>query len=214
MKTLMWIATAVLAFALPAAAEDHPRVRSLNGDVPTTGVERVELRLPPGTVRIEPSRDGRLRVELGIHCSFDDERCEARAEQLSLETERRGNTLELRVDGMSNLSSLRLHVRGRILVPQGKPLEVDFPAGELTISGVRSDLNVDVGAGEVRIVMHEGDVRSVRLGVGIGEASLSVAGRSIEGSGWLGHKVRWGEGSGASRVAVNLGVGELDVTLD
>ena len=53
------------------------------------------------------------------------------------------------------------------------------------------------------IVMHEDDVRSVRLGVGIGEASLSVAGRSIEGSGWLGHKVRWGEGTGASRVAVN-----------
>ena len=57
-------------------------------------------------------------------------------------------------------------------------------------------------------------VRSVRLGVGIGEATLSVSGRSIEGSGWLGQKVRWGEGDGPSRVAVSLGVGELDVTLD
>jgi hypothetical protein len=213
MKSLIWSAMAVVTFALPVAAEDHPRIGSLNGDFPTAGVERVELRLPPGTVRIEPSTDGRLHVELGIHCSFDDERCEERAEQLTLETSRRGNSLEVSVDGMSNLSSLRLHVRGRILVPQGKPLEVDFPAGELTISGLRADLNVDAGAGEVTIVLREGDVRSVRLGVGIGEASLSVAGRSIEGSGWLGHKVRWGEGSGASRVAVNLGVGELDVSL-
>lgn len=214
MKTLIWTATAVLALALPAAADDHPRVRSLTGDFPTAGVQRVDLRLPPGSVRIEPSPDGRLRVELGIHCSFDDSRCEDRAEQLTLESNRQGNTLEVRVDGMSSFSSLRLHIRGRILVPQGKALEVDLPAGELKITGVRGDLSVDVGAGEVAIVMHEGDVRSVRLGVGIGEASLSVTGRSIEGSGWLGHKVRWGEGSGASRVAVNLGVGELDVTLD
>ena len=53
-----------------------------------------------------------------------------------------------------------------------------------------------------------------RLGVGIGEASLSVGGRSIEGSGWLGNRVRWGDGAGPARVAVNLGVGEIAVTLD
>jgi hypothetical protein len=41
-----------------------------------------------------------------------------------------------------------------------------------------------------------------------------VAGRNIEGSGWLGHKVRWGEGTGPARVEIRLGVGELDVDLD
>lgn len=214
MKTLIWTTTAVIALALPAAAHDRPLVGRLTGDYPTTGVQRVELRLPPGSVRIEPSPDARLRVELGIHCSFDDERCAERAEDLSLESNRQGNTLQVRVDGMAKLSSLRLHLRGRILVPQGKSLEVDFPAGELKITGMRGDINVDVGAGDVAIALNEDDVRSVRLGVGIGEASLSVAGRNIEGRGWLGHKVRWGDGAGASRVAVTLGVGELDVTLD
>jgi len=213
-KTLIWTATAALALTLPAAADDHRRVRSLTGDFATADVERVELRLPPGSVRIEPSPDGRLRAELDVHCSFDDSHCEERAGRLSLESSRQGNSLTLRVDGASGLSSLKLRFRGRILVPQGKVLEVDFPAGELTIKGVRGDLHVDVGAGEVAIVLREDDVRSVRLGVGIGEASLSVAGRSIEGSGWLGQNVRWGEGTGASRVAVNLGVGELGVTLD
>jgi len=214
MKSLIWTVAAALALTLPAAAGDRKLVRSLGGDFATAGIERVELRLPPGSVRIEPSPDGRLRVELDVLCSFDDSRCEERAEGLDLESSRRGNTLEVRVDGMSGVSSLRFHVRGRVLVPQGKALEVDIPAGELKIQGVRGDLNVDVGAGEVGIVLHEDDVRSVRLGVGIGEASLSVAGRSIDGSGWLGQKVRWGEGTGTSRVLVNLGVGELDVTLN
>ncbi|MGH7731271.1 MAG: hypothetical protein ACRENJ_08485, partial [Candidatus Eiseniibacteriota bacterium] len=152
-----------------------------------------------------------LRMELGIHCTFDDHRCEERAQGLTIASGRRGNTLDVRVVGMS---TIRFHVQGRILVPRSTALEVDFPAGELTIRGVRGDLEVDVGAGEVAIAMHEGDVRSVRLGVGIGEASLSVAGRAIEGSGWLGQRVRWGEGTGGSRVDVNLGVGELGVTLN
>ena len=214
MKTLIWTASVAFALALPAAADDHHRVRTLTGDLATEGVQRVELRLPAGSVRIEPSPDGRIRVELGVYCTFDDSRCEERAERLSLESSRRGNTLEVRVDGMRRVSALRFHVRGRVLVPQGTALEVDLPAGELTIRGVSGDLRVSVGAGEVAIVLHEDDVRSVRLGVGIGEASLSVAGRSVEGSGWLGQRVRWGEGAGASRVAVNLGVGELGVTLD
>jgi hypothetical protein len=80
MRSLIRTATSVLA--LPAATDERPRVRSLTGDFPTAGVERVESRLT-----IEPNR--------------------------------RGNTLE-----------------------------------------------------------------------------VGVAGRSIEGSGWLGHKVRWDEGAG------------------
>lgn len=213
-KPLIWSVAAALALALPAGADDSHRVRTLTTELPTAGVQRVELRLPPGSIRIEPSPDGRLRAMLDVHCAFDNERCEERAQRLVFESSRRANTLEVRVEGMSSLASIGLHVRGRILVPRGTALEVDLPAGELKISGVKGDLNVDVGAGEVVIALHEGDVRSVRLGVGIGEATLSVAGRSIEGSGWLGQKVRWGEGGGASRVAVNLGVGELDVTLD
>lgn len=211
---LLWTATAALVLTLPAAADDDHRVRTLTGEIATAGIERVELRLPPGSVRIEPSTDGRLRVDLDVCCAFDNARCEERAHRLTLETSRHGNGLQMRVEGLSHLSSIGLNVRGRILVPQGKALDIDFPAGELRIRGVRGDLNVEVGAGEVAIVLSEGDVRSVRLGVGIGEASLSVAGRHVEGTGWLGHKVRWGEGSGSSRVSVSLGVGELDVTLD
>jgi len=213
MRGLLWAGLAVLILAGPAAADDH-LLRTLTRDVVTRGAERVELRLTPGTIRIEPSPDGRLHAELGVYCSFDRQRCEEKAERLSLESSLVGNTLELRVEGMPSVSALGLNLRGRIQVPRGKALEVDFPAGELTIRGLEADLNVDAGAGEVTIVLREHDVRSVRLGVGIGEATLSVAGRSIEGSGWLGQKVRWGEGDGPSRVAVSLGVGELDVRLD
>lgn len=213
MRILLLSAIAALALSAPANADDR-RVRDLNGSYATAGIRRVELRLPPGEIRIEPSTDGRLRAELGVFCAFDGDRCEERADRLSLETEVEGNTLELRVEGMPAVNLRGLNVRGRVLVPRGATLLVDMPAGELVIRGVEEDLDVDVGAGDVTISLRERHVRSVRVGVGIGDASLSVAGRSIEGSGWLGHKVRWGEGPGSSRVAVSLGVGDVEVRID
>lgn len=213
MKTLFLSALAVLAWAAPSTAEDR-RIRDLTGSYPAAGVRRIDLKLPPGDVRIEASADGRLRVELGVYCSFDNTGCEERAERLTLETKIDGNTLRLRVEGMPTIDARGVNVRGRILVPRATALDVELPVGELKIRGIEGDLDVEVGVGEVEIGLRERDVRSVRLGVGIGEASLSVAGRSIEGSGWLGHRVRWGDGPGPSRVSVNLGVGEVDVRLE
>lgn len=208
------VVLAALVLALPAAADDDRRVGSLTADIPTAGIASVALRLPVGTVRVEPSPDDRVHVDLEVLCSFDDFGCDEDADELELFSAREGNRLLVRVDGMRAVKSLKLRVRGHVLVPRGKALDVDLPVGELRIRGITGDLDVGVGCGEVVIALREHDVRTVRLAVGIGEATLTVAGRHIEGSGWLGQKVRWGDGPGAARVAVNLGVGELGVKLD
>jgi len=218
MKGLRWAGLALMISVAtgptPAAADEDVRVRDLKGDVSTRGAERIELHLPPGTIKVEPSPDGRVHADLGVYCTFDRDDCDERAERLSLRSSLDGNTLELRIEGFNSIRNLGLNVRGRILVPRGKALEVNFTAGELTVRGIEGDLNVDAGVGDVTVILHERDVRSVRVGVGIGEANLSVAGRRIEGSGWLGQKVRWGDGDGAARVAVTLGIGDLAVKLD
>jgi hypothetical protein len=216
-RSAQW-ALAALAFAAfsltPPAAAEGRRVRNLAADIATTGIERVEVRLPIASVRIEPSPDDRVHVDIEVRCCNDSEHCRERAERLSLESNRDATTLRVRVDGMESLRSLSLKLRGRILVPNGKAIDVNLPLGELEIRNVTGDLDVDVGCGEVGIVLRELDVRPVRMGVGVGEATFSVAGRHIEGEGWLGQKVRWNEGAGASRVAVSLGVGELGVKLN
>jgi len=207
------LAFAVLSLAPPAVAGGR-RVRDLTGDIATTGIDRVEVRMPVASVRIEPSPDDRVHVDLEVRCSNDSERCGERAEKLSLESSREGATLRVRVEGMDGLFGLCLKLRGRIQVPDGKAIDVNLPVGELQIRNVTGDLDIDVGCGEVGIALREHDVQSVRMGVGVGEATFTVAGRHIEGEGWLGQKVRWSEGPGASRVAVTLGVGELGVKLN
>jgi len=57
-------------------------------------------------------------------------------------------------------------------------------------------------------------VRTVRVASGVGEANLLVGRRHVEGSGFIGHTVSWGDGSGRARVALDLGVGESEVVLD
>lgn len=207
------LAFAAFSLAPPVAAEGR-RVRSLTGDLATTGIDRVEVRLPVASVRIEPSADDRVHVDLEVRCSNDSERCRERADDLALESSREGATLRVRVNGMEGFGSLSLKLRGRIQVPNGKAIDVNLPVGELQVRDVTGDLDIDVGCGEVGIALREHDVQSVRMGVGVGEATFTVAGRHIEGEGWLGQKVRWSAGAGVSRVAVSLGVGELGVRLN
>jgi hypothetical protein len=205
---------AALALAPPARADDDDRkIRSLTADLPARGIARIELKLAIGSVRIEPSPDDQVHVDLAAWCSTDKFGCEDEADELSLRQRRDGDRLIVAIDGFQSLR-LGLTVRGTVQVPKGRALEVDLPIGELKIRGVTGDLDAEVGCGEIGVVLREHDVHTVRLGVGIGEATLSVAGRHIEGSGWLGQKVRWYDGAGPARVAVNLGVGDLSVRLD
>jgi len=211
--SLAALAFAALSLTPPAAAGGRT-VRDLTADLATSGIDRVEVRLPIASVRIEASADDRVHVDLEVRCSDDSERCRERAAKLVLEPSREGTTLRVRVEGMEGLFGLSLKLRGTIQVPNGKAIDVNLPVGELQIRDVTGDLDIDMGCGEVGIQLREHDVQSVRMGVGVGEATFSVAGRHIEGEGWLGQKVRWSKGPGVSRVAVSLGVGELGVKLN
>ena len=56
---------AALALAPPARADDDDRkIRSLTADLPARGIARIELKLAIGSVRIEPSPDDQVHVDL------------------------------------------------------------------------------------------------------------------------------------------------------
>ena len=95
-----------LALARPAAADDDRRIGSLNRELSTAGVERVELRLPVGSVQIEPSPDDRVHVDLEVWCSTNVFGCEEEARELELRTSRDGERLLVRVSGTGR----RLHI--------------------------------------------------------------------------------------------------------
>lgn len=197
----------------PALAGEKARtLRDLHGSW-AIGTRTVRLEMPPGEITVEQAKDAQLTVDLEVRCERGRD-CEDDADRVELETGREENAFRVGVHGMPAVNTKGLSLHGTISVPRGASVEIDMGAGELKIRGLDGDLDVDLGAGEVKVRMAEKAVRSVRVGVGIGEASLVVAGRDIDSKGWLGHRVRWGDGTGRARVNVTLGVGEADVALD
>ena len=89
-------------------------------------------------------------------------------------------------------------------------------AGEVRISGLGRDLNVELGAGDIEIRMPEDAVRSVELQAGVGDAQLRRTRGSVETARahLIGASVRWNEGRGDARVQAQVGAGDVDLVLD
>ena len=92
-------------------------------------------------------------------------------------------------------------------------MSVKLKVGELHAAGLAADLTVDLGVGEAEVKMAEAAVRTVKVDVGVGQATLTAGRQQIDGSGFLGRNIAWSGGSGTARVSIDCGVGEVSVTL-
>jgi hypothetical protein len=88
--------------------------------------------------------------------------------------------------------------------------------GSLDVEGMRGEVSLDLGVGQVEVTMPAASVGSVRLDAGVGETSLRLPeGRVDERRSLLiGGEIRWDEGKGGSDVWVDVGVGEVNVRLE
>lgn len=201
------------ALAVPALAAADRTIRTLHEDRAATGVDMVRVNFPVGRLNVEPSTDGRVHFDVAVRCRNDRRRCEERAQDVDLDASLAGGTLRLKLEPHSDWTH-DLKMEGVLRMPPDLPLRLEMGVGELTLHGLRDDVDVNLGVGEARLHLREADVRSVQVASGVGEANLTVGRRRMEGSGFLGHKVRWGEGTGRARVDLDLGVGESEVVLE
>jgi hypothetical protein len=207
------------AFAMPARADrDDVVVRDETAAFPIEGARTLRIDVPVGEVHVEVGGGDRVEARLTLECDEDSRRCRERAAKLRLASDRSADDLSLRISGYQRERNHGIHhpdVTLRLTVPAAISLEVDMGVGELDVEGVEGDVEVDLGVGEVRVALPESAVRSVSLDVGVGEANLSPRPADTQRHGFLflGNEVDWKDGSGPSRVAVNVGVGEASVRL-
>jgi len=202
----------IAALASPALADRT--VRTLDAVEPAAGIQKVHLEYSVGELTIEPSPDDKIHFTVKVRCKDDSRKCEERAEELEIEARRVGSTLKLEIPKTSNWNTHKTTLRGLLQMPADIALKLEMGVGELTLSGLRDDVDVNLGVGEARLRLSEDHVRQVAVSSGVGDASLRVGKRHMAGSGWLGHSVRWDDGPGRARVDVDLGVGETEVVLD
>jgi hypothetical protein len=196
----------------------------------------LELNIPFGDVQVEGVAGGPVRVRVEATCS-NDSHCDEFLEGLRLEAKRRDSTLKIKLEGPEMHAGWDLDFdgddgdrqgRGRrhhsndhdaglrvtVQVPRSLALDLNIGAGEVSVQGLRHDVSVNMGAGEVNVSMAERSVESVDLTVAVGEARIHQGGRTSENVSVLGGPVRWRGGKGDAGIEVNMGAGEVEVTLE
>ena len=224
--TLAVIALFVVLALLAARAD--AATRTLTGAYEPRSAHVLELDIPFGDVRIRGVEGGSVRVRVEAECTGDS-RCDEFLEGLRLESRNRGGALQVKLESGESFAALdgedhgsRRHGSGHrdsgftvtVEMPRSLALELDFGAGELSIEDLRDDVTVDMGAGEIDVRMPERSVHSVEVNLAVGETAIHQGGRTREYTNVLGGPVRWTSGRGDSEIEVNLGAGEVEVTLE
>src|SRR5258705_8568950 len=162
----------VVALASPALAADRT-VRTLEGVQPATGIEKVHLDFSVGELTVEPSTDRQVRFTVKVLCKGGSERCEERAQELEIEARRVGSTLKLEIPRVHGWNGdHRTNFRAVLQMPSDLPLKLEMGVGELTLSGLRDDVDVNLGVGKARLMLSEAHVKEVAVSSGVGDASL------------------------------------------
>jgi len=205
--------TAMLLLSAATAHADTRVFQSVSRAWSATGLGVVDLDVPAGELRVEAGSDDSVRVTMLARCAGSLRRCADKAERLTLVTDRRDRHLHLRLKGVPKLDWDGLSVELRVEVPKSCEVTVDMGAGELVVRDVERDLDVDMGVGDVTVIMPGNEVRSVELRLTIGDATLRTPDGTREASGVFGNRLDWHRGPGSARVDVGLKVGSVDVRL-
>lgn len=210
---------AVFAFtaaALPAVAwaGGTTDVRTLSADVSAAGAQRVVVEAPVGEFRIEGAVTSTVAVEVAVRCEKPVETdCRRKAERIELAAGADGDRVVVGLRGWPQGGNDGLSLSLRVTMPRDLPLAGEFGVGELNVRGLEAGVRLELGVGEMNVEVAADSIRRADLEVGVGEASLHVGGRRIEGKGFIGREVDWTSGRGRHTVDAEVGVGEIEVRL-
>ena len=196
----------------------------------------INFKAISGELVIRGTEGNEAVASMEVKCHYLTGECAEHFEDLEFETELRGNKLTVSPNmGLGFNKGNRL-VKTVLSIPPVNNLIVKMAAGDTKISGinvnelyvdmhagelnidvesVKTSLNVDLGTGDVNIMVPEDSVREVNVDAGIGDASIRRNGRGINvpRSFLLGaqtHQIISNEGA---VVWVDVNVGNIGVNL-
>ena len=196
MRTVFAASSLIAVLVLAPAAQSSSQVSRPSDALerPFASGGRVHLDLSAGDYRIQGSADNRVRLEWSVRSPERLRRVRARADI-------RGSDAWFNLDGPDN-SGFRVVVS----VPRRSDLDVDLSAGEIRVEGVEGNKDVKLYAGEIRIdVGRIEDYRQVDASIWAGEIQAAAFSTSKDG---LFRSFEW-TGTGPYRLHASLWAGEV-----
>jgi hypothetical protein len=211
MRKSILILAAALLWTLPAAAET---VRNFSKQIPTDGIQKVELDCPVGEIAVDAGDGPGVQLDVRLACHRDSDSCREAAQKVRLVESTDDGELHVEIKSWPKLTGNGLEAHVHVRMPRGLPLDADLGVGEMRLTGFTGDVKSNVGVGELTLALPASAVSSVHADTGIGEANLVAAGHHYESAGLFTKALRWTKGTGASKVSADCGVGEINVRLE
>lgn len=189
--------------------------RTVDQEISTDGAHSVQIKQRIGDLVIRGGGGDSMRVEVQVRCAGSGTPdCRHAAAKVRIDWGRKGSRLEVRIIGTSRLSSRHIRITTTVKMPDTLPLETDTAIGNVTISDLKSDIEVDIGEGDAELTLKKKVVRRINLDVGVGDARIVLAGTQINDSGKVLDAVDWSNPEGKTLVEVDVGIGDAVVTLE
>ncbi len=212
MKSKIVPAILLAALASPLSAAT---VRTVENEAALTGATLVQVDISVGDLVITGTTGDKVKVQLDIRCTDpNNSDCKQAAENISVGDRRRGDELLIEIQGYPKFGDKGLSMSAKVEVPRGTHLSADSGVGDIVVSGMAHDVEIDARVGDVKVTMDAAALRAVELDTGVGDVELTLEGQTIEGTGLVGKGLEWNRGKGASRLEVDCGVGDIRVTVD
>jgi hypothetical protein len=216
MPAILRLAALLLPLATLIAAPLHSYDgRTVEEQIPAEGVRSVQVKQRIGDLTIRGTDGDTLRVTAAVRCAVsEDGDCRHAATKVRVDWSRKGSRLEIEVRGTSRLSARHIRVETTVEMPRTLPLETDTASGDVTISKLESDIEVDIGEGNAELTLQQSVVRRVNLDVGVGDARILLGDGAIDSSGKVLDAVDWSNREGKTIVEVDVGIGDAVVRLE
>ena len=196
-KTIL-ICLVLVPFCAASNHRDYEETRDDFRDFAAGGM--VHVRLGVGDLRIVRGDSNKIRVHYTVKSDRESKLQDAR---LAFEVRTHDANIEFHAPTGGNTQ-----FDVEIEVPPNTNLEVHDKVGDLTVTDIDGDKDLDLGVGDVRVEVERSAYHLVRASTGIGDVNGNGYG---ETSGWLGKTLKY-RGDGKYELRAHVGVG--DITLE
>lgn len=207
-KLLATLPFAAFALSLPAlvAADEDSVVREYT--IPLTDIDEIQIHAGAGSMNIVPIDANEIRLVLDIESSEHGWFNRGRdVSDVELDYAVRGKRLVLRQteEGTNTEWSVQLPAVARTRIEMG--------VGNIQAEFGETELDLELGVGEVDLTLPESSTGDIDIEVGVGEARLRGADAVDHDRAFVSQDVR-GRGKGTLDARIELGVGEVKLRLE
>ncbi len=197
-----------LAATAPVFAADDDDFVVREYSFPLTDIEEVELHGSVGSMRIVPIEGNEIRLVLEIE--GNDEgwmRGDRDVSDVELDSTVRGKRLVLRQTEEDT------NTEWTVELPAVARTTINFGVGDIDAELGATELDVDMGVGDVEISLPEASTGEVDIAVGVGDAHLRGAEDVDHESSFVSQDIE-GHGAGTLDAKIDVGVGDVTVELE